>query len=101
VRLVAVDEQVESAAIREVDLQNTYKHSPKVLADKLHLDTGRTKALGWELAIEDDPSCRHDFVFGKMKLPMYSDRALEKMRDAIVSGTDLNAVRTRYLASRH
>lgn len=100
VRLVPMDEEIEASAIREVDLQNTYKHGPKVLAGKLHIDTGRAKALRWELAIEDDPSCRHDFVFGKMKLPMYSDRALERMRDAIASGVDLNEVRTRYLSAR-
>ena len=100
VRLVGQDEPVEAAAIREVDLQNTFKHSPKALADKLKIDTGRAKALRWELGIEDDPSCRHDFVFGKMKLPMYSDRGLERMRDAIAAGADLTAVRARYLAAR-
>lgn len=100
VRLVGQDEPVEAAAIREVDLQNTFKHSPKPLADKLKIDTGRAKALRWELGIEDDPTCRHDFVFGRMKLPMYSDRALERMRDAIAAGVDLNAVRARFRAAR-
>ena len=100
VRLVGQDEPVEAAAIREVDLQNTFKHSPKALADKLKINTGRAKALRWELGIEDDPTCRHVFVFGKMKLPMYSDRGLERMRDAIAAGADLNSVRARYRAAR-
>jgi len=100
VRLVDHDEPVEAAAIREVDLQNTFKHGPKALADNLKINTGRAKALRWELGIEDDRTCRHDFVFGKTKLPMYSDRALERMRDSIAAGADLSAVRARYRAAR-
>jgi hypothetical protein len=100
VRLVDHDEPVEAAAIREVDLQNTFKHGPKALADNLKINTGRAKALRWELGIEDDRTCRHDFVFGKTKLPMYSDRALERMRDSIAASADLSAVRARYRAAR-
>jgi len=96
VRLVPADEPIEAAAIREVDLQRTFKHSPKALADKLGIDTGRAKALRWHLSIEGDPACRHDFVFGKMKLPMYSDIALERMRTAVAGGTNLNEVRVAY-----
>lgn len=99
VRLVGDDEPVESAAIREIDLQRTFKHGPKALAEKLGIDTGRAKALRWRLAIEGDPACRHDFVFGKMKLPMYSDRALERMREAIAGGANLNDVRRAYQAA--
>lgn len=94
------DEPVEAAAIREVDLQNTFKYGSKALADKLKIDTARAKALRWELGIEDDPTCRHDFVFEGTRLTRYSDRALEKMRAAIAGGADLNAVRVRYRAAR-
>lgn len=100
VRQVGQDEPVEAAAIREVDLRNTYKHSRTALAEKLKIDTGKAKALRWELGIEEDPRCRYDFVFGKTKLTYYSDRALEKMRDAIAAGADLNDIRARYLAAR-
>lgn len=100
VRLVGEGDDVEAAAIRQVDLQNTYKHGPKALADKLKIDTGRAKALRWDLGIEDDSACRHDFVFGKMKLPMYSDLALERMREAIADGKNLNETRARYIASK-
>lgn len=99
IRLVGADEEVEAAAIREVDLQRTFKHGPKVLAEKLGIDTGRAKALRWHLGLEDDPTCRHDFVFGKMKLPMYSDKALERMREAIGAGANLNDVRAAYQAA--
>jgi len=70
------------------------------LAEKLRIDTGKAKALRWELGIEEDPRCRHDFLFGKTKLTYYSDRALEEMRDAIADGADLNDIRARYLAAR-
>ena len=100
VRLVDPDDPGEAAAIREVDLQKTFKHGSKPLADKLGIDTARAKALRWELGIEDDPTCRHDFVFERTRLTRYSDRALEKMRDAIAAGADLTAVRARYRATR-
>jgi hypothetical protein len=99
VRLVDTNEPVEAAAIREVDLQRTFKHGPKVLADKLGIDTGRAKALRWHLNLEDDPTSRHDFVFGKIKLPMYSDKALERMRAAIADGADLDAIRAQYVSA--
>jgi hypothetical protein len=99
VRLVGSEDPVEAAAIREVDLRNTFKHAPKDLADKLRVDTGRAKALRWHLGIDDDPRCLHVFVHGKMKFPLYSDLALERMRAAIADGSDLNDIRARYRAS--
>jgi hypothetical protein len=100
VRYATIDEHVEAAAIREVDLQNTYKLNPKALAEKLKIDTGRAKALRWELGIEDDAASRHDFVFGRVKHTGYSDAALDRMRQAIAEGLDLDAVRARYRAAR-
>lgn len=96
VRLVGADEPIEAAAIREVDLQKIFKHSPRALAEKLNIDTGRAKALRWDLGIEGDQACRYDFVFGKMKHTAYSDSALEKMRKAIASGINLDDTRARY-----
>lgn len=96
VRLVDPEEPIEAAAIREVDLQKTYKHGAKVLADKLRIDTGRAKALRWKLGLEDDPACRHDFVFGRLRLRMYSDKALELMRESIAGGIDLDDTRAAY-----
>jgi hypothetical protein len=99
VRFVAATEALEAGAIREVDLQNIYKHGAKPLADKLRIGTGKAKALRWHLGIERDPACQHDFVFGGTRLRMYSDLALEKMRQAIEEGVDLDAVRAQYLAA--
>jgi hypothetical protein len=90
----------ESPALRDIDLQRTFKYGPQALAEELRIDTGRAKALRWYLGIERDPACRHDFVFGKMKVPMYSDRALKRMREAIASGANLNEVRRAYQRNR-
>jgi hypothetical protein len=98
VRFVDANEPMAAGAIREVDLQNTYKHGAQVLADRLRISTGKAKALRWHLGVEDDPACRHDFVFGRTRLRMYSDAALQKMRDAIEAGLDLDDVRARYTA---
>ncbi|HLE89283.1 MAG TPA: C-type lectin domain-containing protein [Candidatus Limnocylindria bacterium] len=90
---------VDTAAVRAIDLQHTFRLGPKALAEKLGVDTGLAKALRWYLGIEADPACRHDFVFGSTKLPMYSDKALERMREAIAGGTNLNDVRRAYQAA--
>jgi hypothetical protein len=89
----------DSPAIRAIDLQRTFRLGPKALAEKLGIDTGLAKALRWHLDIEGDPACRHDFVFGKTKLPMYSDSALEPMRGAIAGGANLSDMRRAYQAA--
>jgi hypothetical protein len=85
VKLVGPDEEAEGAAIREVDLQRKYHWSPGELADKLALTLPRSIALRRHLGIDDDPSCRHDFVFGSQTHCRFSDNALTKMRDALGS----------------
>jgi len=99
VRFVEANEDPHAGAIREVDLQNTYKHGAQALADKLRIGTGKAKALRWHLGIETDHACRHDFVFGGTRLRMYSDLGLQKMREAIEGGANLDAIRADYLAA--
>jgi hypothetical protein len=94
-----VAEPGDSPAVRAIDLQRSYALGPKALAEKLGIDTGVAKALRWHLDIESDPACRHDFVFGRMKVPMYSDRAFERMRAAIAGGVNLSEVRRAYQAA--
>jgi hypothetical protein len=95
-----VAQPVESgAAVRAIDLQRTFRHGPKALAGDLGIDTGLAKALRWQLGIETDPACRHDFVFGRTRVAMYSDRALERMREAISGGANLVDVRRAYQAA--
>jgi len=95
----AIVEAAESPALRDIDVQRTFKYGPQALAENLGIDTGRAKALRWHLGIDRDPTCRHDFVFGKMKVPRYSDRAIERMREAIASGANLDGVRRAYQAA--
>jgi hypothetical protein len=82
VRFVAGDDDVEVAAIREVDLQRKYHWAPRELAEKLKLSGPRALALRRYLGIDDDPACRHDFVFGSQKHMRFSDNAFTRMRDA-------------------
>jgi hypothetical protein len=83
VRLVGADEDVEAAAIREVDLQRKYHWSPSELATKLKVTGPRALALRRHLKIDEDPACRHTFVFGSQKHVRFSDNAFTRMRDAL------------------
>jgi hypothetical protein len=84
VRLVGVEENVEAAAIREIDLQRKFHWSPTELAKKLNLTGRRALALRRYLGVDDDATCRYDFVFGSQKHVRYSDNAFTKMRDALL-----------------
>jgi hypothetical protein len=95
----AIVEEAETQALRDIDLQRTFKYGPQALAEKLGIDTGRAKALRWRLGIDRDPGCRHDFEFGKMKVTRYSDRAFERMGEAIAGGVNLDGVRRAYEAA--
>jgi hypothetical protein len=85
VRLVKAAEPVEAAAIREVDLQRKYHRSPTELAEALGLSRPRAVALRRYLRIDDDPDCRHDFVFGSQTHRGFSDNAFTRMREALAN----------------
>jgi hypothetical protein len=91
VRLVGPDEHVEAAAVREVDLQRKYHWSATELAEKVGLSLPKSIALRRYLGIDDDPTCRHVFVFGSLRLPRFSDNAFTRMRDTLTS-VDMNEV---------
>ena len=78
VQFVQADDYEESAAIREVDLQAKFHWSPTELATKLKLSTAKAKALRWQLGIDQDPGCLHEFVFGSQRLLRFSDNALNE-----------------------
>ncbi|MCK0114335.1 hypothetical protein MWU75_19540 [Ornithinimicrobium sp. F0845] len=84
-------EDVDAAAVREVDLQKKFHWSPFDLADKLSISRPRATALRDHLGIDKDPDCRHVFEFGSQKHPRFSDNALTRMRDA-VANQDLVAI---------
>lgn len=82
VRLVAADDPTEAAAVREVDLQRKYHFTKQQLADAVGITGPKATALRRYLDIDNDPSCVHEFVFGKSKHIGYSDNALVRMREA-------------------
>jgi hypothetical protein len=92
VRLVGADEEVEAAAVREVDLQRKYHWTKPRLAEKLGLTPPRCLALRRYLVIEDEPDCVYDFTFGSMVHRQYSDNAYRRMKDALDSGVDMGEV---------
>ena len=83
VRYVGSDDPGAAAAVREVDLQLKYHRTASNLAQTLGLTPPRATALRRALEIDEDPSCVHDFPFGKMTHRMYSDNTFTKMRDAL------------------
>ena len=92
VRLVHADDDIEAAAIREVDLQRKFHWSKPSLAEKLALTAPKCLALRRYLEVEDDDDCRHEFVFGSQIHRQYSDNAYQRMRKALDGGLDMNEV---------
>lgn len=96
VRLVHADEDVQAGAIREVDLQRKYHWTKPKLAEKFNLTLPRCLALRRYLGIEEDDSCRHDFVFGSVTHRLYSDNAYQRMKEALDAGLDMDQVWREY-----
>jgi hypothetical protein len=92
VRFVAADDPAEAAAVREVDLQRKYHFSKQALAEALNLTGPKATALRRFLGIDDDPSCVHEFVFGKSRHAAYSDNAFQRMRDALAGDLTMDEV---------
>jgi hypothetical protein len=91
VHFVPADDPRDTAAVREVDLQRKYRYSARDLAEKLNLTPPRTTALRRHLKLDDDEDSHHVFVFDSQRIPRYSDRALERLREAKES-VDMDAV---------
>ena len=98
VRFIGADEDVVAGAIREVDLQKKYHRSKADLARSFDLDTGRCKALRWKFAIDSDVDCYHDFEFGSQTHRQYSDNAFTRLRAALDTGVDVEAIYREYRA---
>ena len=94
VTFVPVDDP-NAAAVRQVDLQKTYYMSASDLANKLDLTGPRAFALRKRLKIDEDPKCRHDFVFSKSTFIAYSDTAYTKMKQGLAD-LDMERVWTEY-----
>jgi hypothetical protein len=81
VRFVS-DDSEDAAGVREVDLHKKYHRTPTQLANDVELTLPISGALRSHLAIDKDPNCSWEFVFGKTKYRGYSDNAFRLMRDA-------------------
>lgn len=62
------------------------------LAKAVNLSGPRAVALRRFLKIDDDPSCRHMFEFGKAKHDRFSDNARNRMKVALDAGVDMEQV---------
>jgi hypothetical protein len=82
VHFVPADDPRETAAVREVDLQRKYRYAIRELAEKLGLTVARLTALRRYLKLDEDGDSYHVFVFDSTRIPRYSDRALQRLRDA-------------------
>lgn len=100
VRLIDADDPRDTAAVREVDLQRKFSFSKSDLGKHLDLTSPRCAALRADLAIDGDPECHHQFQFGQSVHDAYSGVALQKMREALASGLDMDEVWARYRARR-
>jgi hypothetical protein len=92
-------EDSEAAAIREFDLQKRFHLTVNDLADRLGISHPRSKALRDHVGIDDDPTCRHVFEFGKQQHPRYSDKALVNLRDSLQK-LDLGSIWASHRPSR-
>ena len=92
VRYVAGDDPDGVAAVREVDLQKKFHIGATELATAVGLTGPRSVALRRCLGIDNDPSCRRTFEFGKAKHDRFSDNARNKMKSALDEGIDMDEV---------
>lgn len=91
IRLVKADDEVDAAAVREVDVQDKFHWTSSRLAGKLGLSTTRAAVLREHLGIDTDPACTRTIPHNRSLLVYYSDNALTKMRAAMES-LDLDAI---------
>jgi hypothetical protein len=55
------------------------------LAKRLQLTTNKSHALRQKLGVDKDPQCMHTFTFGKSTHPRFSDNALTRMQEALMT----------------
>lgn len=79
-------------APKEVDIWDRFKLSRSDLAIALNLTGPKVGALIAELRIKDDPECFRLLARKKTTFPSYSQDALEKIRQALDSGLDVDDV---------
>jgi hypothetical protein len=81
---------------RCIDLQRKCYLAASDLAEKLGLTANRSTAVRRELGIDVDADCRHEFKFGASLYVTVSDNAYRRMRHALDSDIDMDAVWKRH-----
>lgn len=83
VKFVSANEQVDAAAVREINLQEKFRYSRKEIAERLGLNIKKAKLLRDILAIDDDKRFCREFVFQSQHHLGFSDQALSRMKEAL------------------
>jgi hypothetical protein len=91
VHFIPADDPRETAAVREIDLQNKYYLSRRDLSERLGLTQPRTTALRRYLGIDEDDSCHHVFQFDSQTHHRYSDNALREMQ-TVLDAEDMDEI---------
>ncbi len=97
VRIAQAGEAVEGIVVKqEVNLFDKFNLGRDDLALKLSLTGPRTSALIIDLEICDDPECYREIKIKSQVWKRYSPKALDRIRDAIASGVNVDEVWRRH-----
>ena len=93
VRIANENEPVSGFLVKqEVNIWDKYNLGRDDLAKKLGLSGPRTSAVILELGIQDDAECFKILRRKKTELKAYSKKALDRMRQALADGLDVEQV---------
>lgn len=84
-------------AVHKVDALGFYNLGRDQVAEHIGLSGPRTTALIRHAKIKDDPECFRRITIGKASFDRYSQRAIERLREALESA-DINEVWAEYQA---
>ncbi len=74
-------------AVKRVDELGFYNLGAKQLAEKLGLTMPKTVAIVDYLGMREDPECYKEFRIGKTKFKRYSQKAIQRIKDALKKET--------------
>ena len=81
---------------QEINIWDKFNLGLGDIAEKLTISAPRAHALIYELSLQDDPECYRLLSRKKTTIKGYSKKALDRMREAIAAGVDLDAVWARH-----
>jgi hypothetical protein len=72
-------------AIKRVDELGFYNLGRDQVAEHLKFSGNKTTAAIWRFEIQKNPECFKEVIFGKQSFKRYSQRAIEKIREGLVT----------------